>query len=218
MGNLQETVNILTIPDQSGVKECAWSTDGQLIAASSVHGSIYVFVTKLVSLCAVSFPRIVLLSSLAEVTIYNYAQHKIKTPMNVLQLEIEPSIISIGPQHFACGMNNHAWFYDLGRSVADDPMPLGDREYMAEINDIKMNALYCAAFCGGRVLLHPVINELLMFMFDNKMKMRHSFSVGITQSGNERSTTTIVSGNNSRNSRNKNHVHSINIRLFCLFH
>lgn len=133
-----------------------WSVDGQLIAASTVHGSIYVFVTKLVSLCAASFPRIVLLSSLAEVTIYNYANEKIKTPVCTISLEIEPSIIAIGPYHFACGMNNHAWFYDLGRSINDNPLLLGDREYMAEITDIKLNSLYCAALCGGRVLLHPV--------------------------------------------------------------
>lgn len=155
-GNLQETVNILTIPDQSGVKSMDWSVDGQLIAASTVHGSVYVFVTKLYSLCAVSFPRMVLLSSLAEVTVFSYAMDKIKTPVNVIPLEIEPSIIAIGPYHFACGMNNHAWFYDLDHSMDDSPVMLGDREYMNEISDLKLNALYCAALCSGRVLLHPV--------------------------------------------------------------
>lgn len=159
--NLQETLTILTIPDQSGVRSIDWSTDGQLIAAASAQGSVYVFVTKLYSLSAVSFPRIVLLSSLAEVTIFNYAGDKIKTPLNVLALEIEPSIIAVGPQHFACGMNNHAWFYDLGRSFADTPVPLGDREYMAEVTDIKLNALYCAALCSGKVLLHAVSRRLL---------------------------------------------------------
>lgn len=155
-GNLQETVNILTIPDQSGVKSMDWSVDGQLIAASTVQGSVYVFVTKLVSLSSASFPRIAVLSSLAEATIYNYAVMKIKTPVCTISMEIEPSVIAIGPYHFACGMNNHAWFYDLGRSLNDTPVLLGDREYMAEIHEIKLNSLYCAALCGGRVLLHPV--------------------------------------------------------------
>lgn len=154
--NLQETLNILTIPDQSGVRDIGWSTDGQLIAASSAQGSIYVFVTKLYLLSAVSFPRIVLLSSLAEVTIFNYAGEKIKTPLNVVQLEIEPTIISVGPNHFACAMNNRAWFYDLGRSFADSPVLLGDREYMAEVTNIKLNSLYCGALCGGKVFLHAV--------------------------------------------------------------
>lgn len=156
MNNLQETVSILSVPDQSGVKAMDWSVDGQLIATSTTQGSVYVFVTKMSVLSAVSFPRIAILSSLAEVSIYNYTLDKIKTPHCIMPLEIEPSVIAIGPFHFACGMNNHAWFYDLTRPTEDMPMALGDREYIAEITDLKLNAKYCAALIGGRVSLHPV--------------------------------------------------------------
>lgn len=154
--NLQETVNIITMPDQNGVQNIEWSNDGQLLAASTLQGSIYVFVTKLHALCAVSPPRIALLSSIAEVTIYNYTADKVRTPLNVVQLEIEPSFIAIGPYYLACGMNNHVWFYDLGRALTENPMLLGDREYMAEINEVKLNAMYCAVLCGGRIMLHAV--------------------------------------------------------------
>lgn len=156
ISNLQETLSILTVPDQSGIKAMDWSVDGQLIATSTTQGSVYVFVTKMSVLSAVSFPRIAILSSLAEVSIYNYTLDKIKTPHIVMQLEIEPSVITIGPFHFACGMNNHAWFYDLNRSADDMPMLLGDKEYIAEINDLKLNSKYCAALIGGRVSLHTV--------------------------------------------------------------
>lgn len=179
-GNLQETVNILTMPDQSGVKGMDWSVDGQLIATSTAQGSVYVFVTKLVTLCAASFPRIVVLSSLAEATIYNYAAEKVKTPVSTVEMDIEPAVIGVGPYHFACAMNSHAWFYDLGRSINDNPVLLGDREYMAEITDIKMNALYCAALCSGRVLLHPVsfdqfklvstaMSECVLLLFNTRL-------------------------------------------------
>lgn len=156
ISNLQETVSILTVPDQSGVRAMNWSVDGQLIAASTTQGSIYVFVTKMSVLSTVSFPRIAILSSLAEVSIYNYTMDKIRTPLGVMALEIEPSVIAVGPFHFACGMNNHAWFYDLSRPLDEASKPLNDREYIAEINDLKMNAKYCAALIGGRVSLHPV--------------------------------------------------------------
>lgn len=149
-------MSILTVPDQSGVRAMDWSVDGQLIAASTTQGSIYVFVTKMSVLSTVSFPRIAILSSLAEVSIYNYTMDKIRTPLGVMALEIEPSVIAIGPFHFACGMNNHAWFYDLSRPLDEASKPLNDREYIAEINDLKMNAKYCAALIGGRVSLHPV--------------------------------------------------------------
>lgn len=154
--NLQETVSILTVPDQSGIKSMDWSVDGQLISASTTQGSVYVFVTKMSVLSTVSYPRIAILSSLAEVSIYNYTLDKNKTPHCVMPLEIEPSVIAIGPYHFACGMNNHAWFYDLTRPIDEMPQPLGDREYIAEINDLKLNAKYCAALIGGRVSLHAV--------------------------------------------------------------
>lgn len=144
------------MPDQSGVRAMDWSVDGQLIAASTTQGSIYVFVTKMSVLSTVSFPRIAILSSLAEVSIYNYTMDKIRTPLGVMALEIEPSVIAIGPFHFACGMNNHAWFYDLSRPLDEASKPLNDREYIAEINDLEMNAKYCAALIGGRVSLHPV--------------------------------------------------------------
>lgn len=182
--NLQETVSILTVPDNSSIKSMDWSVDGQLIAASSTQGSIYVFVTKMSVLSTVSFPRIAILSSLAEVSIYNYSLDKNKTPHCIMPLEIEPSVIAIGSYHFACGMNNHAWFYDLTRPIDDMPVPLCDREYIAEINDLKMNAKYCAALIGGRVSLHPVsrffsrqhfvlclsgITKLVSFLLINKL-------------------------------------------------
>lgn len=153
---MQETVNILTVPDQSGIKYMEWSIDGQLIATSTTQGSVYVFVTKLSILSAVSFPRIAMLSSLAEVSLHNYTYGKTHKPMYVIPLEVEPSVIAIGPNHFACGMNNHAWFYDLNQLNDDLPIMLGDREYIAEINDLKLNGKYCAALIGGRVSLHAV--------------------------------------------------------------
>lgn len=87
---------------------------------------------------------------------------------NVVSLEIEPSFLAIGPHHLACGMNNHVWFYDLGRSAGDSPYLLGDREYMAEISEVKLNAVYCAVLCGGQVMLHSVRFFQLLSLNSNK--------------------------------------------------
>lgn len=157
MSNLQETIRILTVADQAGLKNIGWSTDGQLLAVTCNQGSISIFVTKLHSLYAVSAPRIALLSSLAEVAIYHYIPDKNKTPMpTTVVVEIEPTFIAIGPYHLACGMNNHVWFYDIGRSSTDTPLLLGDREYMAEIKQIQLNTDYCAVLCGSQIMLHTV--------------------------------------------------------------
>lgn len=176
MSNLQETIKILTLPDQAGLKNVDWSSDGQLLAVTSNQGAISVFVTKLQSIYAVSPPRIALLSSLAEVSIYHYTPEKIKTLPTMVTLEIEPTFLAIGSYHLACGMNNRIWFYDLGRATTDAPIMLGDREYMAEVKQIELNTDYCAVLCGSQIMLHPVIkaNSLLSQDFPDKLFLLRS--------------------------------------------
>lgn len=53
-----------------------WSVDGQLLAVTT-EGSVYIYVTKLPRLFSVSAPRIAILSSLAEVSIYAYSPDKV---------------------------------------------------------------------------------------------------------------------------------------------
>lgn len=156
MSNLQETVKILTLHDQAGLKNIEWSSDGQLLGVTTSQGAICVFVTKLHSLYAISPPRIALLSSLAEVAIHHYAPDKVKSSPTTIALEIEPSFLAVGPYHLACGMNNHVWFYDLGRTLSDSPLLLGDREYMSEIKEVALSSDYCAVLCGGQIMLHSV--------------------------------------------------------------
>ncbi|XP_055530330.1 WD repeat-containing protein 19 [Wyeomyia smithii] len=164
MSNLQETVKILTLHDQAAMKNIEWSSDGQLLGVTTSQGAICVFVTKLHSLCAIFPPRIALLSSLAEVAIHHYAPDKVKSTPTMIALEIEPSFLAIGPYHLACGMNNHVWFYDLGRTMNDSPLLLGDREYMSEIKSVALSSEYCAVLCGGQIMLHPIesTNEATM--------------------------------------------------------
>lgn len=147
---------MLTVPDQSGIKAMQWSVDGQLIAASTNQGSIYVFVTKLSILSSVSLSRVAILSSLAEVSLYTYSFDRMVKPMCVMPLDVEPSVIVIGPQHFACAINNHAWFYDLNRLNDNVPVLLNDREYIAEIDTLQLTERFCAAHINGRVFLHSV--------------------------------------------------------------
>lgn len=65
-----------------------WSTDGQLLAVTSAQGSITVFVTQLHSLFAVSPPRLALLSSLAEVSLYFNTQDRVCFSFNFQQYSL----------------------------------------------------------------------------------------------------------------------------------
>ncbi|GAB0091086.1 WD repeat-containing protein 19 [Sergentomyia squamirostris] len=156
MGNLQETAKILQLPDHTAARGIDWSADGQLLAVTTAQGGLCVFVTQLHSLSAVCTPRVALLSSLAEVTIYSCNPERVKSPPAVVNLEVEPSFIGLGPKHLACGMNNHVWFYDLGRSLRDGALLLGDREYMSEVKVVQLTADFCGVLCGRHAMLHPI--------------------------------------------------------------
>ena len=77
----------------------------------------------------------------------------------MLNLEVEPSFIAIGPYHLAAGMNNHVWFYDLGRTLGDSPMLLGDREFIAEIKNVQLNGDFCSTHCTGHLILQSIESE-----------------------------------------------------------
>lgn len=77
ISNLHETEKIITVPDRAGVQMIDWSADGQLMSVTTLNGSVYIYVTKLQCMYAVSAPRIAILSSLAEVSIYVYTSEKV---------------------------------------------------------------------------------------------------------------------------------------------
>lgn len=154
--NLQETERIITVPDHASVQMIDWSPDGQLLAVTTSGGTVYTYVTKLPHMFAVSAPRLVMLSSLAEVSIYVYAPDKTKTLPFRLPLETEPSFLAIGPYTFAAGLDKHVWFYDLGKTLGDEPRPLSERDLPNDIVAMKLNADYCAALCPPQLILQAI--------------------------------------------------------------
>lgn len=133
-----------------------WSPDGQLLAVTTSGGTVYTYVTKLPHMFSVSAPRLVMLSSLAEVSIYVYAPDKSKTVPFRLPLETEPSFLAIGPYNFAAGLDKHVWFYDLGKSLGDEPRPLSERDLPNDVVAMKLNADYCAALCPPQLILQAI--------------------------------------------------------------
>ncbi|XP_062135942.1 WD repeat-containing protein 19 [Drosophila sulfurigaster albostrigata] len=154
--NLQETERIITVPDHASVQMIDWSPDGQLLAVTTSGGTVYTYVTKLPHMFAVSAPRLVMLSSLAEVSIYVYAPDKSKVLPFRLPLETEPTFLAIGPYTFAAGLDKHVWFYDLGKSLGDEPRPLSERDLPHNIVAMKLNTDYCAALCPPQLLLQAI--------------------------------------------------------------
>ncbi|TMW48796.1 hypothetical protein DOY81_006124 [Sarcophaga bullata] len=157
--NLHETEKIITVPDHSGVQMIDWSSDGQLLSVTTMSGSVFIYVTKLPCLYAVSAPRIAILSSLAEVSIYVYSPDKPKPLPYRQSLETEPNILAIGPYHLASCVDRHVWFYDLGKTLGDQPQLLSERDFSQTIVDIKLNADYCAVLCPPQLILQAIVTD-----------------------------------------------------------
>ncbi|XP_030375229.1 WD repeat-containing protein 19 [Scaptodrosophila lebanonensis] len=173
--NLQETEHIITVPDHASVQMIDWSPDGQLMAVTTSGGAVYTYV-KVPSMFAVSPPRIVMLSSLAEVSIYVYAPEKSKPLPFRLSLESEPTFLALGPYNLAAGVDKHIWFYDLGKSLGEEPRLLrNERDMPRSIAAMKMNADYCAVLCPPQLFLqaitadNPNVKDKLQQCFPNAL-------------------------------------------------
>ncbi|XP_030765268.1 WD repeat-containing protein 19 [Sitophilus oryzae] len=159
LSNLQETSSVLNLPQESGLERISWSSDGQLLAVITRGGSVNVYVSHMQLLTAVCPPRIAILSSLTEISLYSYSSDKGKLTPIIVNLETEPSFIAVGHYHLAAGMNNRIWFYDLTKSQpgSDDmPLSLNDRQYLGAVTSVRLNPEYASVLFEGKVQLHMI--------------------------------------------------------------
>lgn len=95
---------------------------------------------------------------------------------------MEPSFLSIGPSHLAVGMNNRAWFYDLGNnnpelshakpdSSLQPPKFLFDKEYLGNISNISLNTEYASVLFEGQIFLHQVKRKEKLLVKPNRITM-----------------------------------------------
>ncbi|XP_033828361.1 WD repeat-containing protein 19 [Periophthalmus magnuspinnatus] len=153
LSDLKDISNLLRLDDETkGLDQLSWTDDGQLLAVSTQKGTLHVFLTKLPILGDSFGTRMAFLTSLLEVTVFNQVEGE--NPV-VIEVEVEPTFIAVGPYHVAVGMNNRAWFYAI-----DDQKPgfkkLKDIEYLGTIANMCLNAEYAAALFEGKVQLHMI--------------------------------------------------------------
>lgn len=77
LNNLQETSSVLTLAQEAGIDRIEWSNDGQLLAVCTKGGSLNVYVSYMPLITSVCPPRIAVLSSLTEVSLYSYTSDKV---------------------------------------------------------------------------------------------------------------------------------------------
>ncbi|XP_072391731.1 WD repeat-containing protein 19 isoform X3 [Diabrotica undecimpunctata] len=159
LANLQETSSVLTLAQESGIDRIEWSCDGQLFGVCTKGGSLNVYVSYMPTLTSVCPPIIAVLSSLTEISLYNYSADKSKLKPIIIPLEIEPSFIAVGHYYFAAGMNNSIWFYNLPKrqlGLGDVPLKLKEKQYSGAITSIRLGQEYVSVLVEGRLQLHLV--------------------------------------------------------------
>ncbi|KAI5712448.1 hypothetical protein M8J76_013327 [Diaphorina citri] len=163
VANLTEVETVITIEDDPRVERISWSDDGQLLAVTTSGGSIKIYLSKLPKLVVANNGKIAILSSLNQVSVYLRSIERKGTPWTnfIIETEIEPSFLNMGPYHVAVGMNNRVWVYGLNPSVNNKahtlvykPQLLGDKEYLGTITSLLLNANYSSALVNSRIQLH----------------------------------------------------------------
>ena len=81
--------------------------------------------------------------------------------MVTVELPVEPSFLALGPYHCAAGMNNRAWFFELGQNK---PTLLKDREYLGTVTSMRLSAEYASVLYEGRIQLH-MVNRCYIHVF-----------------------------------------------------
>ena len=100
----------LEITKSAGIiTQLHWSKDGSIMTIATGNGYFFGFLTVIPSLCSAYDTYAGLLSSLTEISIVDC----VKNNMIVAKanLDIEPTFLTIGPTHFAVGINNSIWYY-----------------------------------------------------------------------------------------------------------
>nr|CAD7453895.1 unnamed protein product [Timema tahoe] len=170
MSNLSETSSVISLEQENGIEHLSWSKDGQLLALSTRGGSVHVFLSRLPMVHSVYALHLAILTSLTEISIYAYdVDNKALFCLNnfyssitknkpalsaTAELPVEPSWLSLGPYHCAAGLNNRAWFYELGST--DTVLMLKEREYLGTVTNVKLSAEYASVLHEGKIQLHMI--------------------------------------------------------------
>lgn len=120
------------------------------------NGYFFGFLTVIPSLCSAYDIHAGLLSSLTEISVVDCGRNNMIVAK--ANLDIEPSFLTLGPYHFAVGINNSIWYYKWRNPGIETKMHIVDlvckREYFGTIKQVAMNDKWTAVLSEGKVSLH----------------------------------------------------------------
>jgi WD repeat-containing protein 19 len=140
-----------------------WTDDGQILTVSSTNGNLYTFLTSIPALNACYESQVLYLVSLREMQIKDIANDRVAAKFTI---DIEPSFVSLGPQHAAVGMNNRVQYY---RIAGDQVSFVGEKEYLGTVENVYLGYEYVAVFSSGKLTLQNIEKP------EDESKMKEKF-------------------------------------------
>jgi WD repeat-containing protein 19 len=144
----------IAVKPESRVTQINWSEDGELLSFSTEAGWVYCFLANISVLSATCNTRIAYLTSLREMTIVDFSSDG--GSKVVVQTDIEPAFVALGPSHLATGMNNRIWFHAWAWGHQQNTPCVNEQEYIGSVESVSMNATHACVLIEGRVFLHPI--------------------------------------------------------------
>jgi WD repeat-containing protein 19 len=132
------------------ITNLCWSPDGQILTVGTHTGNIYNFLAKMSVLNASYKSSIAYLSSLRELSIVDAIRRS--RPIEVA-LRLEPSIVAIGANHVAGGMNNKVYYHRIG-SESDNVVK--EQEYPGTVREVQLNGALAVVMTESKAHLHSI--------------------------------------------------------------
>lgn len=142
----------IQVRPEARVTQMHWSEDGDILSFCTEAGWVYCYLAKLSALSATCNNRMAYLTSLREMTVIEGANEQGNKV--VVQTDVEPAFVALGPGHLATGMNNRIWFYSCAQQNAS--RLVNEQEYIGSVESVSLNSSHACVLIEGRVYLHPI--------------------------------------------------------------
>jgi len=142
--------------EEGRVTSLAWSPDGQILTIGTSAGNVYNFLAKMAVLYAHCRSNVAYLSSLREIAIVDTVKRG--RPIDVT-VELEPSLLALGPKHVAAGMNQLVYYHSIADSSSSEGSSssfVQKKEYVGKVFEVQLNSKYAAVLTDTKAMLHSI--------------------------------------------------------------
>ncbi|KAI8831390.1 hypothetical protein BC829DRAFT_409646 [Chytridium lagenaria] len=155
--DLKDVYAILDLEDERGALEALdWTDDGGFLTVGTKSGNIYTFLSRLPILGNSFGPVTAHLTGICEITVTNHDK-TLQSFQLKRDLGVEPSVIGVGPYHWAIGLNDRLSFYFGGWGRR--PLKWGKmrpNEPTGKMGEMVFEREYIGTVKNGRLQVHAL--------------------------------------------------------------